>query len=635
MKRLVLAAGLGACAVPVAPVQNDAGAPALTTMVTAIRLEGLGHHEGATVALARAGGKDLALVSDDDGSAVRVIDLVAKKELSALPIRKPAQILVLADGRAAVAADDALVVLEMHDDFGLAESARWTAPRARALASALDESVVYVASDARLVQGFRLDGTEVMRGETREMPRALAVSDDNARVFVAHAAASEVLAIDAKTGTERTQSLDDTLLGVAPLGELQQMKDESGHVDWMYANGMGTNWARLARSQVLTRARHAYAFARAGSRMFLAHDQMLPTITPSESGVNVDAAAGYGGSADLGSVFFSVAVLDANKGTRIGFHATTGECALPRGAAWDEASSTLFVACSGDDWVVPLRRFDGIFGEPGQMSRPMGGPKYAAMARIKTCAGPDAIAVDRARDRIVVSCSRDAAITVATLSKALTPDPERIAFSRAKPDDAVTRGRDLFFRGDDGRVAADGRACATCHVEGMTDGLVWSTPRGLRNPPSLAGRATHAPFGWNGQSASLADHVTNTIRVNLAGRGLPPSDVADLAAYVASIPAPRGTTDARADRGKALFVARDCALCHESRGSDHTRHDVKSGGKFETPSLVGVAQSAPYFHDGRYATLEQLLEKTKGSMGSTEPLSTDDRDALAAYLRTL
>jgi cytochrome c peroxidase len=265
----------------------------------------------------------------------------------------------------------------------------------------------------------------------------------------------------------------------------------------------------------------------------------------------------------------------------------------------------------------------------------MGGPSYAAMSRIKTCAGPDGVVIDRARDRIVVSCSRDAAITVATLSKALTPDPERIAFIRTKADDAVTRGRDLFFRGDDGRIAKDGRACATCHVEGTTDGLVWNTPRGLRNPSTLAGRGTASPFGWNGQSATLAEHVATTIRVNLSGRGLRNDELDDLAAYVASIPAPRGVADARAERGKELFTSRDCVVCHASPRGDHAKHDVRSGGKFETPSLVGLSRSAPYFHDGRFATLEQLLDDTRGSMGSKDKLDEEDRDALAAYLRTL
>ena len=60
--------------------------------------------------------------------------------------------------------------------------------------------------------------------------------------------------------------------------------------------------------------------------------------------------------------------------------------------------------------------------------------------------------------------------------------------------------------------------------------------------------------------------------------------------------------------------------------------DVKR--QFLAPSLRFVGGSAPYFHDGRYATLEELLRKND-KMGDTKSLSADDRGALEAYLRTL
>jgi cytochrome c peroxidase len=55
----------------------------------------------------------------------------------------------------------------------------------------------------------------------------------------------------------------------------------------------------------------------------------------------------------------------------------------------------------------------------------------------------------------------------------------------------------------------------------------------------------------------------------------------------------------------------------------------------DTPSLRHVARSAPYFHDGRFATLEELLAHTDGAMGTTRALSDDDRAALISYLRAL
>ena len=256
----------------------------------------------------------------------------------------------------------------------------------------------------------------------------------------------------------------------------------------------------------------------------------------------------------------------------------------------------------------------------------------AAMTRIPTCAGPDSVAIDQERGRVVVSCALQASIEIVPLARRDWEKTERIDFA-PMPDGSIARGRAIFFHSGDARIAADGRACASCHVEGGSDGLVWSTPNGMRNTKSLAGRGSSGPFGWKGESATLEAHIARTIRVNLGGRGLPKRDLDDLAAYVASIPAPPAAK-MPAEHGRELFVQRDCVLCHDGARSDGERHDV-GGGKFLTPSLAGVAHSGPYFHDGRYASLETLLDKTSGKMGSGDPLGPEDRDALAAYLRTL
>ena len=57
--------------------------------------------------------------------------------------------------------------------------------------------------------------------------------------------------------------------------------------------------------------------------------------------------------------------------------------------------------------------------------------------------------------------------------------------------------------------------------------------------------------------------------------------------------------------------------------------------KFNTPSLKFLSGRAPYFHDGRYKTLDDLLAKSDGQMGHTKHLSKAERADLLAYLRTL
>ena len=58
-------------------------------------------------------------------------------------------------------------------------------------------------------------------------------------------------------------------------------------------------------------------------------------------------------------------------------------------------------------------------------------------------------------------------------------------------------------------------------------------------------------------------------------------------------------------------------------------------GDFNTPSLKFISGTGPYFHDGRYKTLNALLRDIDGKMGHTKHLSEPDLDALEAYLRTL
>ena len=102
---------------------------------------------------------------------------------------------------------------------------------------------------------------------------------------------------------------------------------------------------------------------------------------------------------------------------------------------------------------------------------------------------------------------------------------------------------------------------------------------------------------------------------------------------------------AAVERGKAIFQseAAGCGGCHvlDQGTSDHRVHDVASRSKlddsasFRTPPLLFVGETAPYFHDGRYATLEALLDDNLDRMGSTSQLSRDDRSALLAFLRSL
>jgi cytochrome c peroxidase len=60
-----------------------------------------------------------------------------------------------------------------------------------------------------------------------------------------------------------------------------------------------------------------------------------------------------------------------------------------------------------------------------------------------------------------------------------------------------------------------------------------------------------------------------------------------------------------------------------------------SAAGFDTPSLRFVGATAPYFHDGRYKSLDEVLIAPDHDMGGGATLGRGDRAALVAYLETL
>jgi cytochrome c peroxidase len=131
-------------------------------------------------------------------------------------------------------------------------------------------------------------------------------------------------------------------------------------------------------------------------------------------------------------------------------------------------------------------------------------------------------------------------------------------------------------------------------------------------------------------------------------------------------------------RGLQLFVTEndparglrgaDCFHCHggnlfsnhqfmnnglEERPGDPGRMEVTGSdadrGKFRVPSLRNVALTAPYMHDGRFATLEQVIEHYNSGVRPSRTLdpnlakhpesglglSAEEKAALVSFLRTL
>ena len=144
-------------------------------------------------------------------------------------------------------------------------------------------------------------------------------------------------------------------------------------------------------------------------------------------------------------------------------------------------------------------------------------------------------------------------------------------------------------------------------------------------------------------------HLAHTT-ARLGGGGLSKRDVADVAAYLGSLGRPAEAAPLEPSAGALVAHGGDvfrseqaeCSSCHTGEAlTDGDTHDVEGGAGrprrrgFDTPSLRFVSRSAPYFHDGRYATLDAVLTGSDGAMGHTSQLSPGDLAALRAYLETL
>jgi cytochrome c peroxidase len=180
--------------------------------------------------------------------------------------------------------------------------------------------------------------------------------------------------------------------------------------------------------------------------------------------------------------------------------------------------------------------------------------------------------------------------------------------------------------------------------------------------PSLRGARYTAPYGYGAENASLSEEVDHHAVAAFGGAPLPRAQLIALVRYVQDLdfvpnanldvhgrvtlragePARRGET--YFERPRAQFAGMSCASCHpaSSMFRDGRSHRVGSGPStqagalddaFDTPTLLGTAETAPYFHDGRFATLADVVAFFDQSYGLS--LGTDEKRDLVAYVEAV
>jgi len=238
-------------------------------------------------------------------------------------------------------------------------------------------------------------------------------------------------------------------------------------------------------------------------------------------------------------------------------------------------------------------------------------------------------------------------------------------------------GKRLFHSSNDTRLARDQWiSCNTCHFEGEHDGRTWTFGfSGPRNTTSLLGMIETYPLRWSGEWDESADSEFAIIKENFGG-GLiegdmncslsppdcvhqPPnqarsSDLDALSAFIDSLQMPLSPGHANGESltetelsGQAIYLNPDlgCVECHPPPlYTDLVSHDVgtatpdeKIGPEYDTPTLRGLYDSAPYFHDGNAVTLYETLTRpsSKSEHDVREQLSEVEIEDLIAFLMAL
>lgn len=334
----------------------------------------------------------------------------------------------------------------------------------------------------------------------------------------------------------------------------------------------------------------------------------------------------------------------------------------PTAVAFSPLGDYGFIALQGNNQVAVVDYLEFMRADTAK------GP----MTRLATALAPQGLVFDAATHRLFTQNFMSRSLTTLEMGALLAsgnlnvPSTPIATVATESLSAAVLHGKQIFYNAADPRMSAEGYiSCATCHADGGHDGRTFDfTQRGegFRNTTDLRGRfgTGHGAVHWTANFDEIQD-FENDIRGAFGGTGFMTNAdftatsnalgtikagrsaaLDDLAAYVTSLNAqslPRsplrqadGTKTPSALAGEAVFTRENCAACHipAAAFTDRTRHNVgtfraSSGQRLgaaldgiDTPTLLGLHATAPYFHDGTARTLAEVFTIAGGDLRQAE-----------------
>jgi YVTN family beta-propeller protein len=248
-------------------------------------------------------------------------------------------------------------------------------------------------------------------------------------------------------------------------------------------------------------------------------------------------------------------------------------------------------------------------------------------------------------------------------------DPETATIQRTIPlggpseISLARQGEILFHDGD--KSFHEWYSCSTCHSEGHTNGQDFDTMndgwhdystahrRSRKKVPTLRRAAKTGPWTWHGWQEDLGQSVTESLTKSMQGKRPSPDELKAFVAYIETLDFPRnpyrnvdGSLTEEAQRGEMVFNSSRaaCSTCHGgpefTDGKIHTTgleepEDVYKG--YNPPSLRGLYDHDPYLHDGRAATLSEVLTDAHSPdvVSGSPALTEQELNDLIAYLKSL
>ena len=569
----------------------------------------------------------------------------------------------------------------------------------RALALSPDGNTLYVTGErASALYAIDLASSTVSRSvAVGSEPIGVVVSPDGSAVFVACSNDGTVVRVDptsmqivatAHVGGEPWALAfgpDGMLLATAFMGSGLDAIDPSSLAigsAWQIPDTEPRGDARLAHGQV----RGIYDVAtRPGTTDVWALHLMLGTDT-SQPALSFESTVFPGVSIETGGAYQRTLSTDAQDVP--GIDGSFGDVVSgPHSIAFTSDGAYALVVDTNSEDVLAI---DANAGTEVTLLRPLPGhmPEGIAISPDGTTAYIDE---RNTGDVAVISIDRASGLALAVdgapISRFATdPMPTQMRF-----------GQHLFYSSNSDEYPLTTNhwvSCASCHLEGRSDEVTWLFAQGPRDTPSNAGGTLQTGYLFRTADRHQIQDYWQTIDNEQGGTfdctsGSSLGDVQCPATlmplldaieayvdYAIPLPIPPTTDPVKVARGQQIFndSAIGCATCHSgprftSSGDDspglpldnpmplvdatsagintcvttgypdvaHTAIDgsPRAACMFDVPSLSGLASSPPYLHDGSALTIEDVLERTRGTMGDITSLSGSDEDALVEYLKSL